>query len=175
MILTEKETNQYRILKEIGEPIKIEFKNLEPIGNGSYYLKSLISKFEKYENIKTDSRCNFQKYTNGLLLRINHSNKVSSIPIPRDKINEIKLIRGKEKINPIPLSPMWILLRFGVPILIARKFKIHYSEYSIEYWSLVINTRNFKIELISNGYKYEKQIKFFHNREYSKYIKNDSL
>ena len=172
MILTEKNINKYKINNMIGEPIKIEFGNPKAIGNGSYFLKSFISKVDNSEKLKIDSKCNFDKYSNGILLRLNFSNKLSAIPIPRNEINKIELIRGEEKINPFPFSPMWILLKLGVSKLIARYFKVYVSEYSIENLRLMIDTENYKMEFIANGFLYEKQLEYFENLNYVKILKN---
>ena len=162
-ILTDNNINQYKINSLIGEPNKIEFGNPKAIGNGSYFLKSFINKTDNSEIIKIDSKCNFEKYSYGLLLRLNFSNKLSAIPIPKNEIKKIELIRGEEKISPFPLSPMWILLRFGVSILTARYFKIYISEYSIENMKLIIDTEIYKMEFIANGFLYENQLEYFEN------------
>ncbi len=166
MILTEKNINQHKIEKLIGEPIKIELNKLEIIGTCSYYLKSFIDKTENKENLKIDSKSNFEKYSNGILLRLNFSNKLSAIPIPKNEINRIELIRGEERINPFPFSPMWILLNLGVSILTARYFKIFISEYSIENMRLIIDTKKYEMEFIANGFLFEKQLEYFENLNY---------
>jgi hypothetical protein len=166
MILTEKNINQYKINNLIGEPYKVEFGKAKTIGNGSYFLKSFITKVDKSEEIKIDSKCNFEKYSEGLLLRLNFSNKLYAIPIPRNEINKIELIRGEERINPFSFSPMGILLKLGVSILIARYFKIYISEYSIENMRLIIDTEKYKMEFISNGFLFEKQLDYFENLNY---------
>jgi len=170
MILTEKNINKHRIENLIGEPTKIELNKPEIIGSSSYFLKSFIDKTENKENLKIDSKSNFEKYSNGLLLRLNFSNKLSAVPIPKNEINRIELIRGKEEINPLPLSPMWILLKFGVSKLIARYFKIYISEYSIENMRLIIDTKKYKMEFITNGFLFEKQSEYFENLNYGKIL-----
>ncbi|WP_457610848.1 hypothetical protein [Lutibacter sp.] len=172
MILTEKKINQFKIKKLIGEPNKVKFRKPKTIGNGSYFLKSFMTKIDNPEEIKIDSKCNFEKYSNGILLRLNFSNKLSAIPIPKNEINKIELIRGEERINPFPFSPMWILLKLGVSKLIARYFKIYVSEYSIENMKLMIDTENYKMEFIANGFLYEKQLEYFENLNYGKILKN---
>ena len=171
MILTEKEVNQYKIKKLIGVPNKFELNNPKIVGSSSYFLKSFINKAENKEELKIDSKSNFEKYSKGLLLRTNISNKLSIIPIPKNEINSIELIRGNEKVKPYPLSPMWLLMKFGVSKLIARYFKLNTSEYSIEYMKIKIDTEKYKMELIANGYLFENQLAFFSDLNYENKLK----
>ncbi len=171
MILTEKEVNQYMIKKLIGEPNKFEWNKPKIIGSSSYFLKSFINKAENKEKLKIDSKSNFEKYSNGLLLRTSISNKLSLIPIPKSEIIRIELIRGIERVKPYPISLMRILLNFGVSKLTARYFRVNTSEYSIEYMKLIIDTETYKMEFIANGYLFEKQLDFFSNLNYGTKLK----
>ena len=108
------------IIKQIGKPAEIDFRKPKAIGSTGFYLKSFKAKNPESENLKLDSKCNFEKRTNGILLRANYSNKLTAIPIPKESIIGITITRGKETIDPFFLSPMWILLKLGVSKLYAR-------------------------------------------------------
>lgn len=151
------------IIKLIGKPTEIDLKKPKSIGSTGFYLKSFKAELE---SLKIDSKCNFEKRTNGLLLRANYSNKLTAIPIPDEKIIRITLKRGKENIDPFFLSPMWILLKIGVSKLTARYFRFGLYEYSIEQMELNLKTTDFEMDLIANGYLFERQLSFFENLNY---------
>ncbi|WP_421808688.1 hypothetical protein [Flagellimonas sp.] len=102
------------IIKQIGKPVKINLRQPKAIGSTGFYLKSFEAKNTESQNLNLDSKCNFEKRTDGILLRSNYSNKLTALPIPKESIIKITLIRGKESVNPFFLSPMWILLKMGV-------------------------------------------------------------
>lgn len=155
------EMNSRTIEKNIGKPTKIDWKKPKAIGSSSFYLKSFKAKNNSAEFIKENSKCSFEKYSNGILLRSNLSNRISALPIKESEIEYIKLIRGKESVEPLTLSPMWIMLKLGVSKLIARYFRIVLGEYSIDEMKLKIETENQIMEFTQNGYIFERQLSFF--------------
>ena len=159
------------IIKQIGKPAKIDFRKPKAIGSTGFYLKSVKAKNPEFKNLKLNSKCNFEKRTGGLLLRANYSNKLTAIPIPTENIIEIKITKGKEKIDPFFLSPMWILLKLGVSKLYARYFKILISEYSIDQMELNLKTAEYEMDFIANGYLFERQLIFFENLNYGNKLK----
>jgi len=161
------------IIKQIGKPAKIDFRKPKAIGSTGFYLKSFKTKNAEAENLKLDSKCNFEKRTGGILLRVNYSNKLTSIPIQKESISGISLKRGKERINPIFLSPMWFLLKIGVSKLYARYFRLVLSEYSIEQMELEIKTTEYEMAFIANGYLFERQLSFFENLNYGNVFKTE--
>ena len=106
--------NSRTIEKNIGKPTKIDWKKPKAIGSSSFYLKSFKAKNNSTEFIMENSKCSFEKYSGGILLRSNLSNKTSALTIKESEIEYIKLIRGKESVEPLTLSPMWIMLKLGV-------------------------------------------------------------
>lgn len=164
MILTEKQLNKHTITKLLGDKIEINFKNLKATGSPGLYLKSFKNNCTESDSLKKDAKCNFEKRANGILLRTNISNKLIAVAIPFDSILEINLKRGKEKISPFTLSPMWILLKLGVSLLIARYFRIWFlQEYSIDKMEVIIKTKNYRIKFIANGYLFERHTTFFND------------
>ena len=165
MILTEKEINYYTLNKIIGEPIRLKLNKFESIGSRSFFLKKIdISKAIKYsDEIKIDSKCNFQKYSDGILMRINYSNKIYAIPISNTSLTKLKLIRGNEKITPLSYSIFNLLIKLKVPIRYSRYFAWRRSkiEYQISDTELYIKSDFLEIDLITNGYDFENQLPFF--------------
>ena len=159
------------IIKQIGKPAEIDFRKPKAIGSAGLYLKSFKAKNPESENLKLDSKCNFEKRTNGILLRANYSNKLTAIPIPKESIIGITITRGKETIDPFFLSPMWILLKLGISKLYARYFKILISEYSIDQMELNLKTAEYEMDFIANGYLFERQQSFFENLNYENKLK----
>ena len=161
MILTEKEIELHKI---IGEPVKFNFKKRKSIGSKAFFLKSIdVKNIDNYKYVKVNSRCNFQKYTNGILMRVNYSNRTNALPIKNDDIIKVELIRGKEEVNPYLFSPMSILLKLNVPIRYARYFSLRRFEYSISETKLILVLKDLKLELITNGFDFENQLLFFDN------------
>ncbi|NAS32257.1 hypothetical protein GTQ40_14830 [Flavobacteriaceae bacterium R38] len=154
------------IIKQIGKPVKIDLRKLKAIGSTGFYLKSIKTKNSETESLKLNSKCNFERRTGGVLLRANYSNKLTAIPIPNENIIRVTLKRGKENINPFFLTPMWILLKLGVSKLYARYFRIRSQEYSIDQMKLYIETTDYEMYFIANGYLFEQQLSFFENLNY---------
>lgn len=166
MILTERNINERTIEKVLGKPTKIEWKKPKEIGSSSFFLQSFKNKTNSTDLIKEGSKCSFEKYSNGILLRSNLSNKLTALAIQKTKIESIKLIRGKESLEPLTLSPMWILLKLGVSKLTARYFRIILGEYSINEMELKIETKTQIMEFTQNGYIFERQLEFFQSLNY---------
>lgn len=162
MIITENNITDIKLDKIIGKPIKFDINNRQSLGSHSFFLKSFDShNTDDHKELKIDSKCNFQKYTNGVLMRINYSNKLYAIPIRYNDTDKIELIRGKENISPYFFSPMKLLLKFGVSIRYARYLGLRHYEYRISDTELKVFTKDFKAELITNGFDFENQLPFF--------------
>ncbi|MDC6386707.1 hypothetical protein D2V93_11825 [Flagellimonas taeanensis] len=161
------------ITELIGKPFEIDWRKPKAIGSAGFYLKSFNPKSLEIEILKLNSKCSFEKRTRGILLRANYSNKLTEIPIPKENIIGITLIRGKENINPFFLSPMWILLKLGVSKLYARYFRFRLNEYSIDQMGLNLNTTEYEMNFIANGYLFERQLSFFENLNYGNKLKKE--
>lgn len=162
MILEENEISPSKLNRLIGSPKKISLKKLTPIGSASLILKKFENKTFVSSSIKIDSRCNIAAFEKGILVYLNYSNKLNAIPIHKKELLKINLICGKEIIKPIRFSPMWILLKLGIPMAYARYFRIYrLHEYQINHLKLEIETTQYKLNMIANGYTYERQESFF--------------
>ena len=160
------------IIKQIGKSAEIDLRKPKPIGSTGFYLKSFKTKKNGTDSLKIDSKCNFEKRTGGILLRANYSNKLTTIPISKENIIGITVTRGKETLDPFFLSPMWILLKLGVSKLYARYFGLlRFQEYSIDQMELNLKTTEYEMELIANGYLFERQLSFFENLNYENKLK----
>jgi hypothetical protein len=69
-------------------------------------------------------------------------------------------MKGTEVCEPVYFSPMWILLKLGVRLEIARYFANRW-EYSIEPTTLIIQTQTFKLKLETNGFTFSSQADYF--------------
>lgn len=165
MILKENEISTRKILKILGEQSKRK-ERFKIIGSNTYYLKTFISISNVHDCIKPNSRCIIEKFDNGCLIWANYSNSVSAIPVVETELVKIVLIKGDERVRPIPFTPMWILLKLGVPIRIARYFRVWIYEYYIKQMKLSIQTTNYNMTFVSNGYSFEQQQKFFESWHY---------
>jgi len=96
-----------------------------------------------------------------LLLRINDKQKLFAIAISYNSITNIELTGGEESINPIPLGPMWILLKLGMHIRFARYFMIRIWEYSVNPIVLKIQAEDEMLELDANGYNHHRESRYF--------------
>ena len=164
MILVEKAIDQRKILNLIGAPISPSLR--KPAGSPGLFLKSFVNFSNPLEILKLNSKCNFEKRAFGLLLHTNISNKQTVVLIPKESIVLIKLLRGKEEVTPFLLSPFWFLLKFKVPLKYARYFQIRVSEYSIGEMELEIETKNYHLRFIQNGYLFERHLAFFEGLDY---------
>lgn len=131
------------------------------VGSELYRLIDLRLKSELKHLIDLNTRCNFEKYEKGLLLRINHNQKLYFLAFSYEQITSISVVKGKEIISPLIFSPMRFLLFMGVHIRYARYFRISLSEYRIERMNLIIKLGEDIVKLDSNGYNYYSELNFF--------------
>ncbi|MBO6661016.1 MAG: hypothetical protein JJ862_11940 [Roseivirga sp.] len=150
----------FEIEKILGKPIKFDFKSKTTLGSTSFFLKKLESPTENTK-LKENSKCSFQKYELGILLKAYLSSSIENVPIRFDSIAKLIVIKGNETVNPSWYSPMSWLLKLGLPLRKARYFRLHLSEYHIDQMTLIIQSEEFLLEMIASGYMFESQLKFF--------------
>lgn len=131
------------------------------VGSELYRLIDLKMKSELKYLMDLNTRCNFEKYEKGLLLRINHNQKLYFLAFSYDDISSINVVKGEEITSPLLFSPMKFLLFIGIHIRYARYFRIHLSEYRIERMNLTIKLGENLIQLDSNGYNYYSELNYF--------------
>lgn len=148
------EVAKHKLYPILGEAVKTGVS-----GSANYFVKSFKAK-EEIPLIE-DFKGIFQVFTKGLLFRGYKNNRFISLPIPFNRINKLELNKGAEKVQPIFLSPMWILLKLGISLEYARYFRASISEYSVGQTQLILKTAEFSMELETSGYSYESQERFF--------------
>lgn len=160
MILTEKHIDNRKISSLVGPPIPQKWTKLKTIGGPGLFLKKFVNKTGGSQKLKLDSRCNLEKRPKGLLVHTNHSNKRTLIPLPFDDILQLKIVRGKEFINPRPLYPMWILMKLGVSVLKARYLAFRVREYAIDPTEFQLCSKNYDFKFMGNGFDFERMLEF---------------
>ncbi|PWL38715.1 hypothetical protein DKG77_10735 [Flagellimonas aquimarina] len=173
MILTEKNIDEQKINQLVGPPFQQEWMKPKTIGSPGLFLKTFVNKSGSIENLKQDSKCNFEKRTEGLLLHTNYSNQRTLIALPFNDISELKITRGKEEIRTFFPYPMWILLKLGVSILYARYLRFRPWEYSIEPLEFKLASKNYDFEFIGNGFDFERKLDFLNSLGLDKILKKE--
>lgn len=173
MILTEKHIDDRKINQLVGKPIRLDWTKPKIIGGPGLFLKKFVDKSGGTEKLKLDSKCNFEKRTEGLLLHTNYSNNRTLVPLPYADILELKIVRGNERINPIFPYPMWFLLKLGVSILYARYFRFRAGEYTIEPMEFKIVTKKYDFEFIGNGFDFERKQDFLKRLDLKEILKTE--
>ncbi len=129
----------------------------------------------KNERHKTDillshTKCNLEILPVGIMVLGNFTANFRTIPVIKDEIESITLIRGKEVIDTFSLSPMHILSKLGVPNSISRYLSILPSEYRISETQIIIKCREYQLTLITSGNRYESLLRSFKKEGYHKQL-----
>ena len=74
------------ITKLIGKPEKINFRRPKAIGSAGFYLKSFKSKNTESENLKLDSKCNFENN----IISPKYADDVTWISTKKTKVDEVE-------------------------------------------------------------------------------------
>ena len=165
MIYQGNDISSRAINKLLGKPITFNIFKPEVTGSPGLYLKEFTSVHNSNDQLKIDSKCNFEKRPKGLLLRTNYSNILSVIAMHVNSISTITLTKGIEVVEPRKYSPLWILLELGIPLNIAR-YVANGHEYSIEQLELVITSQEYEFKFIASGYLFERHLNFFTSLNY---------
>ena len=109
--------------------------------------------------INENSRCNFEIFENGLLLRINDQQHYFALPLTESNCIEIIITEGKEKVFPINLTAFLIGIGFKKDFL--RKHWLLNGGFYNERYTLSIKTENEILLLDSQGKNYKTAFMFF--------------
>ncbi|WP_373516421.1 hypothetical protein [Pricia sp.] len=118
----------------------------------------------------SQTKCNLEILPDGILVLGNFTANIHTIPVMKNEIESITLIRGKEVVDTFPLSPMHILSKLGVPNSISRYVSILPSEYRISETQIIIKCKEFQLSLITSGNRYESLLRSFIKEEYHKQL-----
>ncbi len=119
----------------------------------------------------SQTRCNLQILPDGIMVLGNFTANILTIPVMKNEIISITMIRGKEVVDTFPLSPMHILSKLGVPNSISRYLSILPSEYRISETQIIIKCNDNQLTLISSGHRYESLLRSFKNAGYDRQLK----
>ena len=140
----------------IGNPIK----GLKLKGSTAYFVKSIAFNGEEDFDLKNYKGV-FESYSHGVLLMLFKSDKRKQIPINFQDIRKVNLIEGQLLVEPGWLTPMRLLLRLGVSLKIARYFQTSSDDVEKVETNLKIVTKDFDMKLLTNGFTFSSQKKFF--------------
>lgn len=125
----------------------------------------------KNERHRTDillshTKCNLEILPMGIMVLGKFTANFRTIPVIKNEIESITLIRGKEVIDTFTLSPMHILSKLGVPNSISRYVSILPSEYKISETQIIIKCIAYQLTLITSGNRYESLLRSFKKEGY---------
>ena len=138
-----------------------------------YKLVNFRNDRHRTDVLLSDSNCNLEILREGMMLTGNFSESLSAIPLMKNEIKSIKLIRGKETIDTFLLSPMHILLKLGVPTSISRYVRMYPSEYKITETRMIITCEHQQLILITGGNRFERILKSLKSDGYADFLKVD--
>ncbi|MBG47246.1 MAG: hypothetical protein CML05_03035 [Pseudozobellia sp.] len=121
-----------------------------------YRLIDYKNKQHKTDVLLSQTKCNLEVLPQGLMVVGNFTEKDSIIPILKNEIESITLIRGKEVIDTFYMSPMYILSKLGIPNRISRHLKVYPSEYKITETRVHIKCEDYELRLITDGNRFSK-------------------
>jgi len=106
-----------------------------------------------------NSRCNFEKFEKGLLLRINDRQELYGLVLSNDLTEKLIITRGSEKILPISLTRL--LIWIGLKKETIKKHRVLSSGFYNERFRLEIKTKSESVLLVSNDSNYLKEKAYF--------------
>lgn len=149
-------------------------KKLDPVSKKTKYRYRLVD----YKNgrhrtdiLLSQTRCNLEILPDGIMVLGNFTANILTIPVMKNEIISITMIRGKEVVDTFPLSPMHILSKLGVPNSISRYLSILPSEYRISETQIIIKCNDNQLTLITSGHRYESLLRSLKNSGYHKQLK----
>lgn len=124
-------------------------------------------KQHKTNILLSQTKCNLEILPQGVMVIGNFTERDTIIPVLKNEIESITIVRGKEIIDTFYLSPMHILSKFGIPNHISKYLKVYPSEYKITETQVTIKCEDFQLKLITSGNRFEKLLRTFKKRGYS--------
>ncbi|MDO6518900.1 hypothetical protein [Zobellia uliginosa] len=143
----------------------VNFSNKKP--KYRFRLVDFKNKDYKTDLLLCQTQCNLEILPKGVMVVGNFDGNDNIIPLLKDEIRSISLIRGKETIDTFCLSPMHILLKLGIPSSISRYFKVYPSEHKITETQVIIKCDEYQLKLITSGNDYGKLLRIFKKAGYT--------
>ncbi len=159
--LDNQKTTNKEIESLIGRPLSVSQKLSRKSYGSSLYNLRTIKLFESLasELPTENSRCNFEKFERGILLRINDKQKLYATPLDLKLVNEIRIIRGDERLHPIGLTAT--LIHLGVKKETVKKYRFLSGGHYHERFKLIIKTNTAEISMDNNDSNYRAEKEFF--------------
>ena len=134
-----------------------------------YHFRLIDFKNKQYKSdiLLSQTKCNLEILPQGVMVVGNFTEKDTIIPVLKNEIESITIVRGKEIIDTFYLSPMHILTKFGIPNHISKYLKVYPSEYKITETRITIKSADSQLKLITGGNKFEKLLRTLKSRGYS--------
>ena len=130
----------------------------------------------KNEQHKTDfllsqTKCNLEILPEGVMIVGDFSENDGVIPVLKNEIKSITLVRGKEIVDTFYLSPMHILSKLGIPYRISRHLTVYPSEYRISETRITITCKDYQLTLVTDGNRFARLLRNFKKTGYSDLLK----
>lgn len=135
-------------------------------GKFHYRLIEFKDKQHKTDVLLSQTKCNLEILPQGLMVTGNFTEKDSVIPILKDEIESITLIRGKETIDTFYMSPFYILSKLGIPNRISRHLRVLPTEYKITETRVIIKCDDYQLKLITYGNRFSRLLRNFKKSGY---------
>jgi len=162
IIKLDKDSRDYQKIESlIGKQLDLSQKlRNHKYGSNLYTLKKLSSEDCVGVDVPSEnSRCNFEKFEKGMLLRINDHQKLYAFVLSSDSIEEIIITRGEEKVFPLSLSGL--LIGLGMDREKVKKHRLLSGGFYHERFRLEIKTKSEMLVLDSNDSNYLKEKAYF--------------
>jgi len=128
-------------------------------GSNNYSLKKIESTNIQNPLPSENSRCNFEKFESGLLLRINDNQDYYGIPINVDLNPSIRLIKGTERIKLLGIARL--IKFFGGKLDPIRKRRFFKFGLYNDNFHIDLKIVDLRLSLESNSHNFESEKAFF--------------
>ncbi|MBU2946922.1 hypothetical protein [Zobellia uliginosa] len=146
------------------------FNSLRPNPKYKFLLVDFKNKDYKTDLLLSQTRCDLEILPKGIMVTGNFDDHESIIPIVKNEIKSISLVKGKETIDTFQLSPMHFMMKMGIPNRISRLFKFYPSEYRISETKIIIRCEEYELKIITNGTNFTSLLRTFKKSGYSELL-----
>ncbi len=156
---------QGQIRQKVEDLVGLSFSFKDQWRNGSsgsslFRLRESKLNDKLIDNTHLNLRCNFERRTNGLILRINQSQKLSNLAIDYASIDKIIIGTG-QSFHLGLLNPIRLFLKLGLSEDYIRFFPHRMTRYQVRPLNLIIKTTNGILRFDANGFSFRNTLKYF--------------